>query len=579
MAREAKTINSPVSAQGQISSRAPYMRPGRDNTNSKALRSAFAQINQGLGAAQKGVDNYQTAQLQAADITEQRQLTRDIQKASAEGGMAALRGESKDAFSDHRPEVKAAWQEAHAEANILRRLQSLETNMDMDAFKADVDAGLDKADAFMLGNFETMLEGYDPVVQSQMMPILSQWAGSKRSEIIQGNKEARIEMLATDTVDAAIGALKASGGNPDAFMGIVEMNSELYRAMGGEGDGAWKVSIAETASRLTGDPSILNALTDDADFMKTLGVSDRQALLDARDAATAKADALANAVEARELKAFKNGYGRQLLQAYSIGQNDPAAGAQMVEGLRRSALSYAESNPALAEQMIALGDRAEKLFLEPPAEKAKGPELAQARLMLVQSMAKATSQDEAFDALISYSEATGDDSTWAATQMLNWGDDEVKIDSHDGYVSARALTLSAGKSVMSATPQGSSLYNDRDVVFGGSIMQQASALTSQRMRGNAVGVRHEDYVQQLGGYQGVYANYVSTFQQAFTEVWNQTGAGEEVSNLGDVEVRKWWEGALRDPIIGPALAATSDGQRFVEMKASSGTLDPSAFAD
>ena len=577
MAREAKTINSPVSAQGQISNRAAYMRPGRDNTNSSALRSAFAQINQGIGAAQKGVDNYQQAQMQAAEITEQRQLTRDVQKASAEGGLAALRGEANDAFTDHRPEVKAAWQEAHAEADILRRLQGLENNMDMDAFKADVNAGIDKADAYMLGNFETMLEGYDPVVQASMMPVLSQWAGAKRSEILQGNKEKRIEMLATDTVDAAIGALKASGGDPDAFMGIVEMNSELYRAMGGEGDGAWKVGIAETASRLTGDPSILNALTADADFMKTLGVSDRESLLDARDAANSKADTLANAMEARELKAFKDGYGRQLLQAFAAGQNDPAAGAQMVEGLRRSALSYAEQNPALAEQMIALGDRAEKLFLEPPAEKMKGPDLYRHQLNLVQRLAEAGSQDEAFAAVVQYSEMTGDNGSWASSQMLNWGDDEVKIDSHDGFVSARALTLSAGRSVMSATPEGSSLYNERDVEFGGSIMQQASALAAHRMRQNATGVRHEEHVQALGGYQGVSDTYVSTFQQAFTQVWNQTGAGEEVSNLSDPDVRKWWEGALRDPVIGPALAATPDGAAFMASKATRDTLDPSAF--
>ena len=65
MAREPVKMNSVTSASGRVSNRAAYMRPGRDNSGSKALASALSSLGGSLDSVNKQVDRYQNAQRQA----------------------------------------------------------------------------------------------------------------------------------------------------------------------------------------------------------------------------------------------------------------------------------------------------------------------------------------------------------------------------------------------------------------------------------------------------------------------------------------------------------------------------------
>ena len=65
-------------------------------------------------------------------------------------------------------------------------------------------------------------------------------------------------------------------------------------------------------------------------------------------------------------------------------------------------------------------------------------------------MANAETQAEAMELVFAYEEATGDTSNYATNLVTNWGNEDVKIDSHDAFLAGRDTMLSQGKALMAA---------------------------------------------------------------------------------------------------------------------------------
>ena len=150
MAREPVKMNSVVSAQGRVGNRAAYMRPGRDNSGSKALASALSSLGGSLESVNKQVDRYQNAQRQAELEAAQVEQNKKVAELMVQGTRDGRDGVNNSADLQDSPLFHQAYQEGRMIADYDKTVATMEREVNWSAFSQDVDDGHNKIQQFLL---------------------------------------------------------------------------------------------------------------------------------------------------------------------------------------------------------------------------------------------------------------------------------------------------------------------------------------------------------------------------------------------------------------------------------------------
>lgn len=582
MAREPVKLNSPVSSAGQIGNRASYMRPGNDRSGSKALADALGSLSGSLKGVNQQVDRYQNAQRQSELQAAQKFQNEEIQRQTLRGIKDGEAGVSSRGSSiQDSPLFHQAYQEGRMGADYARTVATMERETNWDAFGDDVEDGHNKLQAFLLDQGEAMMSGYPPEMQAKMMAEYRTYANKKMATQAAESKQRRLEHMGEDLVATLEGQISVAG-TPEELQATLSEAATLFAKAGVDNPSGVVGNALIVATSLTQSPETITAVLEDKDFAKTLSSDTRVALIDARDKAVAKKERLDAAIDAKEYENFRKQYGSMLLDTVVQGRENPAQGMERAAQVRDFAMSYAAQNPERAPQLIALADKAENMFLAKPADALKGAALVPHKMKLQRDMNNAETQTEAMELVYAYEEATGDTSNYAFNLVNNWGNEDVKIDSHDAFLAGRDTMLSQGKSLMAAMgTDKKAIYDSDDLEFGGNLLGSTAITVKNRVRSMVIdsGLPENEWIQANGGHQGIQNLYKDMFTTAFVEQWNMTGAGEAVADVK--ENAAWWTQAASNPDLWPALEQTSGGQQWLAMKNDPETkgLDPKVFGD
>jgi hypothetical protein len=419
-------------------------------------------------------------------------------------------------------------------------------------------------------------------MQAKMMAKYREYANKKMATQAVEAKQIRLDNMGEDLITSLEGQISI-GSSVEEIQATLSETATIFAKAGVENPSGAVGNALIVATSLTNSPDTLTAVLEDKDFAKTLSTDTRVKLTEARDAAVKKQQQLQNAMETREWESFREQYGREVLKAYSAGKENPAAGMEVAATIREQAMAFAHKYPERAPQLLEMADRVEKSFLEPAAEPLKGAALAPHKTELRRRLSSADTYNEAMEALLDYEETTGDTSTYGTNQLLTWGNEDVKIDTHDAFTSQKNVLVQSSKTLVSAMPsQDNPILDDNDVEYGGSLVRNTAEEVSfilRRMEADS-GLPHNEFIQSVGGYRGIQDLYTQTFATSMAEQWNATDAGNSVRNLDNAEARKWWTNAERNPQLWAALSLTKDGQNWLAHKETvTGGVDPSAFAD
>ena len=268
MAREPVKMNSVTSASGRVSNRAAYMRPGRDNSGSKALASALSSLGGSLDNVNKQVDRYQNAQRQAELEAAQKTQNEEVARLQLQGIKDAEQGVSRGSYMQDSPLYQAAYQEAHLETSMSKRLAQVERELDWNSYNQDVDNGHNRLQADLLGIGEDIMSGHSPELQAKFYTRYRQWAQGKMAAQAEGARLTRLKNIGEDGA-ADLQSMMATGSSIEEIMSRVEEMNNLAAAGGAENPSQVGASAVMVAAELEGRTDLLKALVADKDHMKT----------------------------------------------------------------------------------------------------------------------------------------------------------------------------------------------------------------------------------------------------------------------------------------------------------------------
>jgi len=403
MAREPVQLNTPVSSGGQVSNRAAYMRPAFDRSGSKALASALGSLSGSLSQFNAQVDRYQNAQRQAQLEEAQRFQNQEVAKLSLQGSEdGALGRSSRGSALQDSPVFQAAYQEGHLDASIRRRLTELERNTNWEGFNADVDAGHDKLQAFLLEQSEGLLEGYTPEVQAKLYPSIRNWANGKMNAQAIASKERRITNMQED-LTATIENQLALGEGPDAIRAAMEEQMNILSQVGVVDPSGKAAQSLIDAAILSRDPDAINQVLADDEFSKQMLNSEaRMKLMTARDQLEAQERAVQNLERSEYNKAFLQTTASvqlEAMQALSEGNSRQAIDA--IDGMLAQAYDHPDTQVGLSA--VKALDAMKKAVLTPPKETLDPTTEYQLRMQMDEELSMAAARGEGQEALTAIS--------------------------------------------------------------------------------------------------------------------------------------------------------------------------------
>ena len=356
MARQPVQINSVTSASGQVGNRAAYMRPGRDNSGSKALASALSSLSGSLGEANRQVDRYQSAQRQAELEEAQRFQNQEVARLSAEGIRDAEKGVSaRGSYMIDSPIYQAAYQENHLETTMAKSLREFEIKTDFDAYNKDVDDGHNRLQQDLLEVGEGIMAGYSPELQAKFYPRFREYANKKMIAQADAARIQRRQNIATDGTEN-LRAMFDLGASTGEITATVEELGNLLAAGGVDKPSEAAVAALMIAGEQAGADT-LEALTKDKDFMKSLSATARNNLLGQIDKMRGKERGEAAYMRQQEQRAMNEQKGTAILALVSGASNAPGDVPQMVNQFEDAMMSMAAADPARASSYLDTASR------------------------------------------------------------------------------------------------------------------------------------------------------------------------------------------------------------------------------
>lgn len=366
MAREAVKLNSPVSSPGQVGNRAAYMRPGSDRSGSKALAEALNSIGSSIKAASSQVDRFQAAQRQAQLEEAQRFQNQEVARQAAKGQRDAARGQTdKAAFLSDSPIYQAAYQEAHLETRMAKRMTDLETRVDWEQFNKDVENGHNAIQAFLLDQGEDIMGGYSNELQAKFFTRYRTWANAKIQDQAAGARAQRLINISDDSTEN-LRAILLTGGSPEEVIAHVEETANLLAAGGADAPSKSAVASLLVAAEAAGRTDVLDRLLENPEFTKAISADAEIDIQNKRDELRNKERREKAYEESQFNKAMDQAKGQAVLDMFLAADDDPTSIPAILDTFRASMLSMAASDPDSAPTYISLIQRYESALLPDP---------------------------------------------------------------------------------------------------------------------------------------------------------------------------------------------------------------------
>lgn len=377
MAREPVKLNAPVSSAGQISNRAAYMRPGRDNSGSKALADALSSLGGSLQGINQQVDRYQNAQRQAELQSAQKAQNEEVARLQLQAIKDAEKGQSaRGSYMADSPIFQAAYQESHLETSLNVRLAKEERERDWNAYNQDVDNGHNRLQADLLDIGEELMAGHSPELQAKFYSQYRQWANQKMAAQAEGARLQRLKNIGEDGTNNVM-SLMATGAPLEAIMSSVEEINNLAAAGGAENPSSYGANAVMVAAELEGRTDILQALVNDKDHMKTFSSEQRKALQDKMQGLEREDRAERNYMETQQNKAFARAKGQIALDAVLQFGENPEAGPEIAKNFKGQMIQMAKEDPKNAMAYLNLADSMYNTMIPDPEETFEGDLVAQ----------------------------------------------------------------------------------------------------------------------------------------------------------------------------------------------------------
>lgn len=357
MAREPVQLNTPVSSGGQVSNRAAYMRPGRDNSGSKALASALSSLGGSLQGINQQIDRYQNAQRQSQLQAAQKAQNEEAARLQLQGIKDAEKGVSaRGSYMADSPIFQAAYQESHLETSLNVRLAKEERERNWNAYALDVDNGHNRLQSDLLNLGEELMAGHSPELQAKFYSQYRNWANQKMLTQAEGARLQRLKNIGEDGTNDVM-SLMTTGAPLEAIMARVEEINNLAAAGGAENPSSYGANAVMVAAELEGRTDILQALVNDRDHMKTFSSEQRKALQDKMQALEREDRSERSYMESQMNKAFAKAKGEAVLSAMVAFAENPENGPAIAKSLKASMMALAQEDPRNAVAYINLGDR------------------------------------------------------------------------------------------------------------------------------------------------------------------------------------------------------------------------------
>lgn len=280
-----------------VGNRAQYLRPAKDTQNSRALASAFSQMNRAFGriaANEQRIANQKMAdELQQAE-EEQKLLE---QRALLAGQMSALTGEDQAALYASNPAAMQSYYEGAVQSEMSQGLMGIANDFRSQPFFGDP-MQQEMARQFLTDAYSEAFQGVDPLMVGNMLPqINSQFVSLLKENDNQVFQNAQIE-----TTRQMTNSLHSSmvNGDSNAFMAEVEgQMHNAYLDMGGSTgnkisvdalDGAIRDAASDTDEDYLRAAENFSNLLANKEFMNGLTPAQREQLETAFDAANRKYD-------------------------------------------------------------------------------------------------------------------------------------------------------------------------------------------------------------------------------------------------------------------------------------------------
>lgn len=366
MAREPVKMNSVTSAAGRVSNRAAYMRPGRDNSGSKALASALSSLGGSLDSVNKQVDRYQNAQRQAELEAAQKTQNEEVARLQLQGIKDAEQGVSaRGSYMQDSPLYQAAYQEAHLETSMSKRLAQVERELDWNSYNQDVDNGHNRLQADLLGIGEDIMGGHSPELQAKFYTRYREWAKGKMAAQAEGARLTRLKNIGEDGA-ADLQSMMATGSSIEEIMSRVEEMNNLAAAGGAENPSQVGASAVMVAAELEGRTDLLKALVADKDHMKTFSADQRKAIQDKMQSLEREERSEAAYMESQQNKAFARAKGEAALSAMVAFAESPESGPAIAKNFKAQMMTLAQEDPRNAVTYLSLGDRMYSTMMPDP---------------------------------------------------------------------------------------------------------------------------------------------------------------------------------------------------------------------
>jgi hypothetical protein len=331
------------------------MRPGRDNSGSKALASALSSLGGSLDSVNKQVDRYQNAQRQAELEAAQVEQNKQIALSTAQGIRDAEQGVSRGSYMQDSPLYQAAYQEAHLETSMSKRLAQVERELDWNSYNQDVDNGHNRLQADLLGIGEDIMGGHSPELQAKFYTRYREWAQGKMAAQAEGARAQRRENIATDGTEN-LRSMFDVGASAEEITSTVEELSNLLAAGGVDKPSEVAVAALMVAGEQAGADS-LEALTQDKGFMKTLSAKARNDLMAKIDTMRSKERGEESYAREQQQRAMNEQKGQAILALVSGADNAPGDVPQMVSQFEDAMMSMAAADPARASSYLDTASR------------------------------------------------------------------------------------------------------------------------------------------------------------------------------------------------------------------------------
>lgn len=206
-----------------VGNRAQYLRPAKDTQNSRALASAFSQMNRAFGriaSNEQRISNQQMAD-ELREAEEEQQILE--QRAAVAGQIDVLTGQDQSsAFANNEMALKS-YSEGHIQASMSEGLIGIGTEFKEQPFYGDP-LRQQEAEQWIQDNIQTAIGQAPVAVVGSMLPQIQKLGFN----LLQDNDAAVFETAKAQTVTDMQSNLYLSliGGDSEAFIGVAHLERE-----------------------------------------------------------------------------------------------------------------------------------------------------------------------------------------------------------------------------------------------------------------------------------------------------------------------------------------------------------------